>query len=295
MQIFEDFTELKDLCLGLGFFDGVHKAHQTIINTVVKKARENGLKSAIITFQRAPLSYLNKNIKCKYLENNFKKAREIEELGIDYLFILDFEKIKNLTAMEYLVLLNKYFSPKYIVTGFNNDFGVEAKGNPAFLKENEEEFGYKYIEIAPQMFDSHLISSSEIRNFIKVGEIEMANKYLGRSFTIFGTVQVGEMVGRTINFPTINVPWEKDIVKLAAGVYKGFVRFDGIQKDVILNWGSRPTIDDNKKIIEAFIFDFEGDLYGKEVEIGFTKFIRKQMKFSSIQELKEQIEKDILH
>ena len=294
MQIFEDFTELKDLCLGLGFFDGVHKAHQTIIKTVVKKAQENGLKSAIITFERAPLSYLNKNIKCKYLENNFKKAREIEELGVDYLFYLDFEKIKNLTAMEYLELLNKYFSPKYIVTGFNNDFGVEAKGNPAFLKENQEKFGYKYIEIAPQMINSHLISSSEIRNLIKVGEIEMANKYLGRSFSIFGTVQVGDMVGRTINFPTINVPWEKNIVKLAAGVYKGFVCFDGIKKDAIMNWGARPTIDD-KKIIEAFIFDFEGDLYGKEVEIGFNKFVRKQMKFSSIQELKEQIEKDILH
>lgn len=294
MQIFEDFTELKDLCLGLGFFDGVHKAHQTIIKTVVKKAQENGLKSAIITFEKAPLSYLNKNIKCKYLENNFKKAREIEELGVDYLFFIDFEKIKNLTAMEYLVLLNKYFSPKYIVTGFNNDFGVEAKGNPAFLKENQADFGYKYIEIAPQMIDSHLISSSEIRNLIKVGEIEMANKYLGRSFSIFGTVQVGDMVGRTINFPTINVPWEKNIVKLADGVYKGYVCFDGIKKDAIMNWGSRPTVD-NKRIIEAFIFDFEGDLYGKEVEIGFNKFVRKQMKFSSVQELKEQIEKDILH
>ena len=185
MQIFEDFVELKDLSLGLGFFDGVHLAHQTIIKTVVKKAKENGLKSAIITFEKAPLSYLNKNIRCRYLENNFKKAREIEELGVDYLFILDFEKIKNLEASEYLELLSKYFSPKYIVTGFNNNFGVEAKGDPEFLKTNQEKYGYKYIEIPPQMLGAHLISSSEIRNLIKVGEIETANKYLGREFHLF--------------------------------------------------------------------------------------------------------------
>ena len=294
MQIFEDFVELKDLSLGLGFFDGVHLAHQTIIKTVVRKAKENGLKSAIITFERAPLSYLNKNIKCRYLENNFKKAREIEELGVDYLFFLDFEKIKNLEASEYLELLAKCFSPKFIVTGFNNNFGVEAKGNAQYLKTNEKKYGYKYIEIAPQVINSHLISSTEVKNLIEVGEIEMANKFLGREFSIFGTVQVGDMVGRTINFPTINIPWQKDIVKLADGVYKGFVRFDGVRKEAIMNWGYRPTVD-HKRVLEAYILDFEGDLYGKEVEIGFNKFVRKQMKFSSIQELKEQIEKDILH
>lgn len=294
MQIFDDFVELKDLSVGLGFFDGVHVAHQTIVKTVVDKAKKNGLKSAIVTFERAPLSYLNKNIKCKYLENNFKKAREIEELGVDYLFFIDFEKVKNLEAIEYLELLSKYFSPKYIVTGFNNNFGVEAKGNPDFLRVHQEQFEYKYIEIAPQMINSHLISSTEIKNLIEVGEIEIANKFLGRSFSIFGTVQVGDMVGRTINFPTINIAWQKDIVKLADGVYKGFVCFDGIKKEAIMNWGARPTID-NKKILEAYILDYEGDLYGKEVEIGFNTFVRKQMKFSSIQELKEQIEKDILH
>lgn len=294
MQIFEDFVELKDLCLGLGFFDGVHVAHQAIIKDVVKNAKENGLKSAIITFERAPLSYLNKNIKCRYLENNSKKAREIEELGVDYLFFIDFEKIKNLEAIEYLELLHKNFSPKFITTGFNNNFGVEARGDAEFLRENEERFGYKYHEIPPQMIDSHLVSSSEIRNLIKVGAIEKANEFLGRDFSIFGVVQVGNMVGRTINFPTINILWEKDIVKLPYGVYKGFVKVAGVEKRAVINWGYRPTID-NKKVLEAYILDFEGDLYGQEVEIGFKSFVREQMKFPSVQELKEQIEKDILH
>jgi riboflavin kinase/FMN adenylyltransferase len=149
LKIFENLNTNKNLSLALGFFDGVHKAHQKLIGVTVELAHKNNLKSAVITFKNNPLCDF-RGIEATYIYNNAEKFRLIEELGIDYIYLLDFKEFANLSAEEYLKdILYKNFTPKFITTGFNHNFGKNKSGDHIFLRNNQEKYGYIYNEIPP--------------------------------------------------------------------------------------------------------------------------------------------------
>lgn len=296
MQIIKEITYIPNLSLALGFFDGVHIAHQKLIKNAVDFAKENGIKSAVITLKQQPYCYLN-HIAPKYISSRVYSYNIIENLGVDYLFELDFDEVSGMTSFEYLKnVLVKNFSPVGIFTGFNHHFGHNREGNCEFLEKYQSEFNYHFEALPSQKLNGNLISSSAIRKFLESGQIEDANLMLGREFCVDGTVVEGNKIGRTISFPTANINYPDNIVEVPNGVYGVNVEFSGsrILKG-IANFGTKPTVNKTmQKTLETHILDgFDEDIYGQKIKINFLKFIRREQKFKNIEKLKEQIKSDI--
>lgn len=289
---FSGNTENKGLSLALGFFDGVHLAHKKILSTAVSYAKENHLKSAVVTFQKSPGGYFDpkKNVSLQTLEDRLSL---IEKTGIDYAFVLDFLEFKNLSAEDYLnnVLIKKLAS-KFIVTGFNHTFGLNRKGDSAFLRENEG--FYRYVEVEKMRINNTLVSSTNIKKFIEKAYIKEANSILGYDFNIKGKVEHGLKLARELGYKTANISWPENIVKPPYGVYFGEVEYSGKKYKSLINWGIKPTIGSgNAPVAEAHLIGFDKEIYGETIKVCFKTPIRAEKKFNSTKELKEAISADI--
>ncbi len=296
MEIFRELKKVSGLSLALGFFDGVHLGHQTVIKKAVDYAKINNTKSAVVTFSEHPSNYFYK-ICPKYILTKKSREENIEKLGVDYIFELEFGEFSGLTAHDYLkdVLVN-HFTPSAIFTGWNHTFGYNRLGNPKFLEQNSKKFGYEYFEISPCKLNNHIISSTAIRDFLFEGDIESANSMLGYNFAVSGVVIEGQKLGREIGFRTANIKYPQELVDIPFGVYSVCIRLENDENFYrgIANFGTRPTVsDDNEKFLETHILEFDKNIYGKNVSIEFLKMIRQEKKFSSIDALKNQIISDI--
>lgn len=296
MEVFHTLNKQTDLSLCLGFFDGIHQGHQIVIKNTVNFAKQNGLKSALITFAEHPLCLLH-GYDVKYISTLEDKLKLIEKLGIDYVYILDFDReLAQKSAYDYLkdVLVNN-FKPKAITTGFNHYFGMKKQGNTTFLYNHQKEFGYKYFEIPPITYNNIVVSSSIIKEYLSNGDILTANKLLDYNFSFKSVVQQGQKIGRTINFPTINLEYPITLIKIPYGVYAVNVEYNNKKYKAIANWGLKPTVNNTlNPTFEAHLLNFSEDIYGKPVRVEIKDFIRNEIKFLSVKELKKQIEKDIL-
>ena len=291
MQVFDKLKENKGLAIALGYFDGVHIGHQAVIKSAVDYAKINNTKSAVITFKDHPCCYFY-GVCPKYILSRDDREKRIADLGVDYLFELDFDaKLCSLSATEYMEqILVKYFAPISISTGFNHCFGANKSGNVEFLRKNQTNYNYKYFEIPPQQYENELVSSTLIRTLLHNGEIEKTNNMLGKNFEISGHVVEGQKLGRTLGFRTANVEYPTELVDIPFGVYEVETQFG----KGIANFGIRPTVSNqNKAILETHILDFDKDIYGEVLTVKFLKMIRPEQKFNSVDELKEQISRDI--
>lgn len=289
MQKFTELNENKNLVLVLGFFDGVHIGHKEVIVSAVEYAKKNNLKSALLTFNIHPLCFF-KNIVPQYITQNREKI--IQDLGIDYFYEIKFDNhIAKIEPEIYIKdILEKYFAPKAIFTGFNHTFGVDKKGTPEILTKYQKEFNYEYFEIPPQKFNDEVISSTRIRNALINGDIELANSMLGRKFNFSSMVVEGQKIGRTLGFKTANIIYPKNIINIPFGVYEVITNHG----KGIANFGIRPTVNNsNESVLEIHILNFDKDIYGETLSVEFVKKIRDERKFNSVNELKEQIQKDI--
>lgn len=289
MKIFTELNKNNNLSLALGFFDGVHLGHKSVIKSAVDFAKQNGNKSAVITFTNHPCCYFW-GVCPKYILTRNERKKKIEELGVDYLYELDFESIAGLTAQDYLkdILVN-HFTPVSISTGWNHNFGAKKSGNVKFLQDNAKKYGYEYFELSPQKHNNEIISSTTIRKLLSEGKIEKANQMLGCKFSIQGQIIKGNQIGRTIGFKTANIVYPMELIELPYGVYS----VDTNYGKAIANFGIRPTINGSHAILEAHILDFDKDIYGEQIKINFDKMIRAEKKFPSLDALKNQIKIDI--
>ncbi|MBQ2870144.1 bifunctional riboflavin kinase/FAD synthetase [bacterium] len=296
MEVFYELNKQTDLSLCLGFFDGVHQGHQVVIKNTVNYAKINGVKSALITFIEHPLCLLH-GFDVHYISTLPQKLKLIEELGVDYVYILDFNReLAQKSAYGYLKdVLIENFQPKAITTGFNHYFGLNKQGNSEFLYNHQKEFGYKYFEIPPITYNNIVVSSSVIKNYLMNGDVYTANKLLDHKFSFKSVVQEGQKIGRTINFPTINLEYPLNMVKIPYGVYSVNVELKGQKYKAIANWGLKPTVNNTlNPTFEAHLLDFSQDVYGQPVSVEVNEFIRNEIKFLSVKELQKQIAKDIL-
>lgn len=263
----------------LGFFDGVHLAHQEVIFSAVK-------------FSSCPILVTLKNFnktKELILERSDSFAK-IKSLGVKEIVELDFSQISGMQADEFLEFLKNEYAPISISTGFNYTFGKDRCGNTKTLEANQEKYGYKYFCIPPLKYNEEVISSTFIKQKLIAGDLHLANELLGSNFTISGVVKKGAQIGRTIGFPTANIDYPENIVKIPFGVY--YVKIG--DKRGIMNWGMKPTVHNTlSPVSETHIFDFDGDLYGQELRIEILNRIRGEIKFNNLEELKKQIKKDI--
>ena len=295
MEIYNEINgKNKDLSIALGFFDGIHIGHSAVLNSAVYYAKNNGVKSAVVTFENHPRCFFNKT-EPEYILTKHEKLKIFENYGFDYVYFLKFDKnLAQLSADEYLKFLHENFNPKAISTGFNHTFGKDKSGNADFLDKNQKQYGYEYFKQAPVTIDGETVSSSKIRENLRLGNIESANNMLGYNYFLEETVVEGEKIGRTIGFRTANLLYPKNMLKIANGVYSVEVEYNGQRFKGIANFGMRPSLGNTTvPILEVHILNFEKDIYGENLKVEFIKKIRDEKKFGSLEELKSQIAKDI--
>ncbi len=271
--------------VALGTFDGIHIAHREVLNL------PSDCKKIAVTFEKPPKMFLSGNYE---LIMSFEdKYQALKTLGFDEIKILDFSEVKDTEPECFLDFLYKNYDPAVISCGFNYRFGKGGKGDIALLEGFCSQKGITLKVCQEVVTQKQAVSSSRIRDLLKSGEIEKANSLLLEPFSFSAEVIKGDSRGRTIGFPTINQKYPQELVKIKFGVYKTKVLFDGKEYDGITNIGIRPTFESRYVISETYIKDFSGDLYGKNVKIIPCEFLREEIKFSSLSDLKNQIEKDI--
>jgi riboflavin kinase/FMN adenylyltransferase len=299
MKIIEDFIENiiinEELAIALGNFDGIHLGHRALINKTVKKALELKIKSAVFTFDAHPLRILKPEAAAdvKIINNNSTKAKIIEELGVDYLFFVKFDKkLANMHEKKFVETLKNNFKCKAIVCGYNYTYGRGGHGNVNTLIENKKEFNYEFFVCDKISLHGQDISSSHIRDLIESGNIKAANELLGYNYFLFGKVIKCKQLGRQLGFPTANLE-VVDNICIRNGVYVSVTTIDGVKYKSVSSIGKNPTVQDKKRKLETHIFDFDKDIYGEEIYVELIDFIRGENKFNSIEELKKRVYLDM--
>ena len=273
----------------LGNFDGIHKGHQVILRKAVKRAREKGLKTIVYTFSEYPKNQQTKITTCS------EKAYLLNKNEIDYLYLEQFEKVRNYSPEEFVekVIVNELNADE-VYCGFNFTFGKGKSGNVGILEKFLKERNIKLnVQDAVLDEEGEVISSTRIRNYIKKGNFDKVRELLGHNFIILGEVIYGKQLGRVIGFPTANLKFENKIYP-EFGVYGVKIHIQGDDKvyNGVMNIGRKPTVGVGVLSVETNIFDFSEDIYGKIILIEVLENIRYEKKFSSVEELKEQIGKD---
>ena len=298
MKIYKNFNiknKFKNSAIAIGNFDGFHLGHQRVIKKGKEIAKKNNLKFGLMVFQPLPVMFFNKKLKNYRIDTLKQKIISSKKIGVDFLIIKKFDKkFSNLKAEDFIEkILYKKLKIRLVFISKNFRFGKNRIGNIKLLIKKEKFFKYKTKTINPLYKKGLTISSTLIRKNITNGKIKFANKLLGRLWTIEGLVKRGDSRGRKIGFPTCNLNLQNYIIP-KVGVYSAKVILDKkTKKRGIVNIGYRPTFGKNRLVLEVHIFGFKKNLYDKRIKIMLIKFIRKEKKFKSIDQLKKQIKKDI--
>jgi riboflavin kinase/FMN adenylyltransferase len=280
--------------IAIGNFDGIHLGHQKVINEARKKAKSKKLPFGIITFEPVPVMYFNSKIKNHRINSLEQKKIQLKKLKLDFLIIIKFNKIfSSLTAEKFIkeIIYNKTKS-SFLYVSKNFKFGYKRRGNIQTLKKYEKLYNFKSLITRPYKKNKKIISSTLIRKKIINGKIREANTLLNREWNIKGKVIKGRQLGRKIGFPTCNLQLNDYIVP-RNGVYAVKVKGSNFNKKGIANVGFRPTFKGKKLLLETNIFGIDKNLYNKEIDISFKKFIRREKKFKDLEHLKKQIKIDI--
>jgi len=281
--------------MAIGFFDGIHIGHQKVILKAKEKAKKLGVKLSILTFFPHPREVIG-YVKVPLITPLSIKLDLLNELGIDCLYIMNFSKeFAQLSPVKFVEDILLKLNPVEVVVGFDYSFGYKGMGNPTMLK-NYLENNIKIHIIEPINYKGLKVSSTLIREKLTLGEIPETNLLLNRKYKIIGKVVKGEQIGRKIGFPTANIELLDQFIIPKNGVYLVEIILKNELYHGVINIGYKPTFKSNnlKKFIEVHIFDFSNDIYGNVVEILFLEFLRDERKFSSIDELKTQINNDII-
>ena len=291
-----DYDQIKDSVVTIGTFDGVHRGHQKIIKRLVTIADTEQLQALVLTFFPHPRMVVQKDSSIKLINTIDEKANLIQDLGVDHLVVKAFTKeFSRLTALEYVrdVLVNT-LHVKHIIVGYDHHFGRNRTANIKDLKEYGAFYGFKVTEIDAQEVGDVAVSSTKIRTALKEGAIKEANQFLGYPFMLNGTVIKGKGLGKTIQFPTANLKIEEPYKLIPKkGVYLVQALIENESVFGMLNIGTNPTVSSaNTLSIEVFFFNFNKNLYDTELRIQLLDRIRDEIKFTDLEALKTQLERD---
>lgn len=294
----EEIDYREDTVVALGNFDGVHKGHQELIRRAVNNAVSAHMKSAVFTFNNHPKNVLAGEPLVKNILYWDEKAKIFSDLGVDYLISIDFDhKIKTMEPEAFIKeILLKSLHMKEAYCGFNYRFGMKGAGNPEVLMKTGLAEGFGIHVLEPYMVRGQIVSSTTIRTAIAKGDVDRCLPLMGHYYSIRGKVVLGNRLGRSIGFPTSNITLDNEMVTPANGVYITYCNYNGIRYPSVTNVGVKPTLEsvDLLKNVETHIFDFNKEIYGKEIRVEFIKKIREEIKFDTIDELANQIKIDCL-
>jgi len=287
----------------IGAYDGVHLGHQAVIAQVRERAARVGARSVVVTFDRHPASVVRPDAAPRLLTNTAQKLELLAATGVDAVVVLSFtpEQSKEIPSDFVQRVIVDGLHASTVIVGSDFHFGHMRQGNVTLLREMGErhDFTCEPVVLISRGDDiDEPVSSTAIRRALAGGEIDIATRMLGRAHEIRGTVMSGDQRGRTIGFPTANVQVAGGACLPSDGVYAGvYRRPDGSEYTCAINLGRRPTFyaDQGYSLLEAYLLDFTGDLYGEEASVQFMAFLRSEKQFGGINELKEQLMKDIDH
>ena len=292
----ETIKDIKNAVVTSGTFDGVHIGHQQILNRLRQVANETDGETVLITYWPHPRLVLNPADRSLCLLSTFpEKANLLEKYGVDHLVKVPFTKeFSQMSPEDYIrVILKERIQTKKLIIGYDHRFGIDRSGGLEELIQYAPQYDFEVEEIPRKDIDEIGISSTKIRNALGTGDVSLANNFLGRNYAISGKVVHGEKRGRDIGFPTANISIKEGYKLIPSdGVYAVKVCDKYKKQDGMLNIGTRPTVGGENRTIEVHIFDFNEDIYDSEICIEFVSQIRKEQKFSSIEELKAQLQAD---
>ncbi|KOP67682.1 riboflavin biosynthesis protein RibF [Bacillus sp. FJAT-18019] len=280
----------------IGQFDGLHQGHASVLTTAINIARENGVPAALITFYPHPKDVIGKGNYEGYLTPQPDKQRLLEEMGIDILYIVEFNKeFSQISPDTFVEEMLFPLNLQTAVVGFDFRFGHKGAGDAAELQKLGDG-KMSVVTVPPFLVDGEKVGSSAIRIALKTGKLSDANRWFGRNYHIRGSVIHGEKRGRKIGFPTANLELTDPYVVPALGVYAVRARMDHQDNWIpgVMNVGVKPTFHEGitKPIFEVHLFDYDGDLYNQFMTVDLVQYIRKEHKFESVQELVEWIQRD---
>ena len=297
MKIYNNPNLDKKHCNGviaIGNFDGLHLGHQKVIKEAKQKAKKNKIPFGVMTFEPVPVMFFNNKIKNHRINSLDQKKTQLRKFILDFLIIIKFNKSFSSQSAEDFIekIIFKKLKCKYLYVSKNFKFGFKRRGNIKMLKKFEKKYNFKNIITKPYKKSNKTISSTFLRQKIRLGKIKEINKLLNRNWCINGKVIKGQKRGREIGFPTCNLKLS-DYVIPKLGVYAVKVKIKNLYKNGIANIGYRPTFNGQNLLLETNIFGINKNLYNKVISVKFKKFIRPEKKFRNLKHLKEQIKLDI--
>lgn len=285
---------LRGAILALGNFDGFHLGHQAVVGRAVQRAAHERRPVIVATFDPHPVRHFKPDAPPFRLTSLDQRERLFAQAGADAMFVFDFNAALAKTSAEAFVgdLLAGHIGAAGVVTGEDFTFGAARRGDARMLAELGAAHGIAAETVAPLVLDGAAVSSSRVRDALVAGEAGLATHLLSRPFAIEGTVEHGAKLGRTLGYPTANLvlgPY----LRPKYGIYAVRVRFDdGREVGGVANIGIRPSIDPPVELLEANLFDFDGDLYGRSIEVGLHHFLRPEARFETLDALKVQMDAD---
>ncbi|MFC3040340.1 bifunctional riboflavin kinase/FAD synthetase [Virgibacillus xinjiangensis] len=286
--------ELPETVSAVGFFDGVHQGHQKVIETAVIEARERGMESAVITFHPHPSVVLKGADQVKYLTTLKEKQEIMEQMDVDRLYIIRFNKeLSSLSPQQFVDHFIIGLNIRHMVAGFDYSFGHKGQGSMDNLENYTRGF-FTHTTVDKVTMDSEKVSSSRIRKLLVSGEMEQANELLGRPFILEGLVIHGDQRGKEIGYPTANLQVDHDSLLPKPGIYAVKVNYKGATHYGMANIGTNPTFTAEREdlSIEVNILDYDNDLYGEMLQVEWYRYIREEERFNGVKELVERIAQD---
>ena len=291
----ENFPADEASIVTIGTFDGVHLGHQQILKQLIDTSRKSKLKSVLLTFFPHPRMVLQPDISMRLIQTIQEREKALQKTGLDYLVIHPFStEFSRLSADDYVKqILVEQLNVRKVVVGYDHRFGRNRTASLEDMYHYADIHEFEVIEINAEKIESTAVSSTKIRQAIDEGNIELANTYLGHSFTIEGMVINGDKRGRELSYPTANIDLQnphKIVPK--QGVYLVKSKLKGRVVYGMMNIGTKPTFDTTMPSIEVHFLDWNGDLYGQALQVELLKWVREERKFSSVEELQTQIQAD---
>ena len=297
MKVEEELARLstdEDMLLTIGVFDGVHLGHRYLISQLKELAKQQGLLSGVVTFRRHPQEVLSPQTKLPFLTDLAQRTNLLKNEGVEAIIALSFtHKLAQLSARQFVGLLEKYLRMRGVVIGPDFALGREREGNTDALRRLGQEMGFSVTVVPPIIIDGEVVSSTAIRNALAEGNVKRVQTLVGRPFSLRGYVIPGAGRGIELGFPTANLDIDPEQALPAEGVYVSWVYIDDQAYPSMTNIGKRPTFGGSERVVEVYLLDYNSDLYGQELTIDIIERLRSEKEFDTPEELKKQIAEDI--
>ena len=289
------FAVRGETALTIGVFDGVHRGHTHLISNLVDEAARKGLMAGVVTFREHPAAVLSPRFEAQYLTSFEDRLELLNETKIDFAVPITFDRaLSKLTAEEFVSLLQEHLRMESLVVGPDFAMGRNREGTIERLSELGDEMGFALTVVdGLQDTKGETVRSTTVRTALGEGEVERVTELLGRRFMLEGLVVSGEGRGGKLGFPTANIAPPQGMAVPGDGIYAAFAHLEGKRLMTAISIGTKPTFGDHDRAIEAFILDFDGNLYGKSLRLEFVRRLRDQVKFDAVEALLEQVDRDV--